>query len=91
MGLLGLIVFGFLAGLVARMVTPGNQRYGCLVTICVGIVGAFLGGVIGKVVLGHSVSARWDLVPFLFAVAGSVLLLLLLEALSGGRRRRGPF
>ena len=90
MGLLGLIVFGFLAGLVARLVIPGNQRYGCLVTICVGIVGAFLGGVIGKVVLGHSVSARWDLVPFLFAVAGSVLLLLLLEALSGGRRR-GPF
>jgi uncharacterized membrane protein YeaQ/YmgE (transglycosylase-associated protein family) len=88
-GLLGLIVFGFLAGLVARLVTPGNQRYGCLVTICVGIVGAFLGGVIGKVVLGHSVSARWDLVPFLFAVAGAVLLLLVLEAL-GGRRRRGP-
>lgn len=89
MGLLGLIVFGFLAGLVARLVTPGNQRYGCLVTICVGIVGAFLGGVIGKVVLGHSVSARWDLVPFLFAVAGAVILLLALEALSG--RRRGPF
>ena len=89
MGLLGLIVFGFLAGLIARMVTPGNQRYGCLVTICVGIVGAFVGGVIGKVVLGHDVTARWDLVPFLFAVAGSVLLLLVLEALSG--RRRGPF
>ncbi|MDX6448685.1 MAG: hypothetical protein QOG29_698 [Gaiellaceae bacterium] len=87
MGLLGLIVFGFLAGLVARLVTPGNQRYGCLVTICVGIVGAFLGGVIGKVVLGHSVTARWDLVPFLFAVAGAVILLLVLEAL-GGRRRR---
>jgi uncharacterized membrane protein YeaQ/YmgE (transglycosylase-associated protein family) len=86
-GLLGLIVFGFLAGLVARLVTPGNQRYGCLVTICVGIVGAFLGGVIGKVVLGHSVTARWDLVPFLFAVAGAVILLLVLEAL-GGRRRR---
>ncbi|MDX6544014.1 MAG: hypothetical protein QOK32_1617, partial [Gaiellaceae bacterium] len=81
MGLLGLIVFGFLAGLVARLVTPGNQRYGCLVTICVGIVGAFLGGVIGKVVLGHSVTARWDLVPFLFAVAGAVILLLVLEAL----------
>ena len=90
MGLLGLIVFGFLAGLVARMVTPGNQRYGCLVTICVGIVGAFLGGVIGKVVLGHDVNAAWDLVPFLFAVAGAVILLLALEAL-GGRKHRGPF
>jgi uncharacterized membrane protein YeaQ/YmgE (transglycosylase-associated protein family) len=86
-GLIGLIFFGLLAGLVARAVTPGTQRYGCLVTICVGIVGAFLGGVIGKVVLGHDVNARWDLVPFLFAVAGSVILLLVLEALSGKRRR----
>lgn len=89
MGLLGLIVFGFLAGLVARMIAPGSQRYGCLVTICVGIAGAFIGGLIGKVVLGHDVSASWDLVPFLFAVAGAVILLLALEALSG--RRRGPF
>jgi uncharacterized membrane protein YeaQ/YmgE (transglycosylase-associated protein family) len=88
-GFLSLILFGLLAGIVARMVTPGSQRYGCLVTICVGVVGAFLGGVIGKVVLGHDVNAAWDLVPFLFAVAGSVILLLLLEALSG--RRRGPF
>lgn len=88
MGFLSLVLFGLVAGVVARMVTPGKQRYGCLVTICVGIVGAFLGGVIGKVVLGHDVNAAWDLVPFLFAVAGAVLLLLLLEALSGGRRRR---
>ena len=87
MGLLGLILFGFLAGLVARMIAPGTQRYGCLVTICVGIAGAFLGGLIGKVVLGHSVTASWDLVPFLFAVGGAVILLLGLEAL-GGRNRR---
>jgi uncharacterized membrane protein YeaQ/YmgE (transglycosylase-associated protein family) len=88
-GFLSLILFGLVAGIVARVVTPGRQRYGCLVTICVGIAGAFLGGVIGKVVLGHDVNAAWDLVPFLFAVAGAVILLLVLEALSG--RRRGPF
>jgi uncharacterized membrane protein YeaQ/YmgE (transglycosylase-associated protein family) len=85
-GFFSLILFGLLAGIVARMVTPGSQRYGCLVTIAVGIVGAFLGGLIGKVVLGHDVNAAWDLVPFLFAVAGSVILLLALEAI-GGRRR----
>ena len=90
MGFLSLILFGLVAGIVARMVTPGTQRYGCLVTICVGIAGAFLGGVIGKVVLGHDVNAAWDLVPFLFAVAGAVILLLVLEAL-GGRKHRGPF
>ena len=87
MGFLSLILFGLVAGIVARVVTPGRQRYGCLVTICVGIAGAFLGGVIGKVVLGHDVNAAWDLVPFLFAVAGAVILLLVLEALSGRSRR----
>ncbi len=87
MGFLSLILFGLVAGIVARMVTPGAQRYGCLVTICVGIAGAFLGGAIGKVVLGHDVNAAWDLVPFLFAVAGAVILLLGLEALSGRNRR----
>lgn len=86
MGFFSLILFGFVAGLVARAVTPGRQRYGCLVTIAVGIVGAFLGGLIGKVVLGHDVNAAWDLVPFLFAVGGSVILLLVLEAISGRRR-----
>ena len=87
MGILSWIVFGLLAGAVARLVTPGRQRYGCIVTICVGLVGAFIGGLIGKVVLGHDVDFGFDLVPFLLAVAGSVVLLLVLQALGGGRSR----
>jgi hypothetical protein len=42
-----------------------------------------IGGVIGEVVLGHEVRFKWDLGPFLLAVAGSVVLLLALEALRG--------
>ena len=38
--------------------------------------------------LGHEIRLAWDLVPFLFAVAGSVVLLLALEALAGRRSRR---
>jgi uncharacterized membrane protein YeaQ/YmgE (transglycosylase-associated protein family) len=81
-------LFGLVAGAVARLVVRGRQPIGCLATIAVGVVGALLGGLIGNVVLGHHVHFGWHLGPFLLAVAGSVVLLLALEALSGRGRRR---
>ena len=83
MGILSWILFGLIAGAIARLAVPGAQRIGCLATIAVGIVGALIGGVIGEVVLGHEVRFKWDLGPFLLALAGSVVLLLALEALRG--------
>jgi uncharacterized membrane protein YeaQ/YmgE (transglycosylase-associated protein family) len=90
-GIVSFLLFGLLAGLVARAVTPGRQAIGCLPTIAVGIVGAFLGGLIGQVVLGHKIHFGWSWGPFLLSVAGAVVLLLLLETLSGRRRFRSPF
>jgi uncharacterized membrane protein YeaQ/YmgE (transglycosylase-associated protein family) len=85
--ILSWILFGLLAGAVARFVVPGRQRIGCLATIAVGIVGALIGGLIGEVVFGdEDARFRWDLGPFLLAVAGAVVLLLFLQA--AGRRRR---
>ena len=88
MGWLSWIVFGLLAGAVARVVVPGRQRLGCITTLAVGIVGALIGGLIGQVVFGHKVHFGWDLGPFLLAVVGAVVLLLALEALAGRRRGR---
>jgi uncharacterized membrane protein YeaQ/YmgE (transglycosylase-associated protein family) len=88
MNIISWILFGLVAGAIARLVVPGRQEIGCLATIAIGIVGALIGGVIGEVVLGDEVRFRWDLGPFLLAVAGSVVLLLALDALGGGRRRR---
>ena len=90
MGIVSFLLFGLLAGAVARLATPGRQSIGCLPTLAVGIVGAFLGGVIGDVVLGHKVHFGWDLGPFLLSVVGAVVVLLALEAVAG-RRRRGPW
>jgi uncharacterized membrane protein YeaQ/YmgE (transglycosylase-associated protein family) len=86
-GLVSWLLFGLLAALVARVVTPGRHKIGCLPTLAVGLVGALLGGLIGDVVLGHKVHFGWDLGPFLLAVVGAVVLLLGLEALAGRRRR----
>ena len=86
MGFLSWILFGLLAGLVARMVVPGRHPIGCLPTMAVGIVGALIGGLIGQIVLGQKVRFGWHLGPFLLAVAGAVVLLLALEGLLGRRR-----
>jgi len=86
-GIIAWIVFGLLAGAVARLIVPGRQNLGCLTTLVVGVAGAFIGGLIGDVILGHKVHFRFDLGPFLLAVVGAVVLLLLLEALAGRSRR----
>ena len=87
MGLVSWILFGLLAGAIARLLVPGRQAIGCLPTLAVGIVGALIGGLAGQVLLDREVRFRFDLGPFLLAVLGAVVLLLALEALSGRRGR----
>jgi len=81
------LAFGFLAGLVARALGRGHPRLGCIPTIAVGMVGALIGGLIGDEVLGREGERfQWDLVPFLLAVLGAIVLLLALSALRGRSR-----
>jgi uncharacterized membrane protein YeaQ/YmgE (transglycosylase-associated protein family) len=80
MGLLSWILFGLLAGAVARLFVRGTGGLGCLGTLAVGIAGALIGGVVGEVVLDEEVRFGWDLEPFLLSVVGAVVLLLLLRA-----------
>ncbi len=82
MSIIGWIFFGLLAGAVARAITPGKQRIGCFGTLAVGVVGALLGGFLGEAVFDEDIDFAWDLKPFLVAVAGSIVLLLGLNALS---------
>lgn len=85
MGIFGWIVFGLLAGAVARALTPGRQNLGCFGTLAVGVIGALIGGVLGEAVFGGEVRFGWSLGPFALAVAGSIVLLLALNALRGRR------
>jgi uncharacterized membrane protein YeaQ/YmgE (transglycosylase-associated protein family) len=82
MGIFGWIVFGLLAGAVARTLTPGRQRIGCFGTLAVGVIGALLGGFLGEAVFDDEIDFGWDLKPFLLAVAGAMILLLGLNAVS---------
>jgi uncharacterized membrane protein YeaQ/YmgE (transglycosylase-associated protein family) len=87
MSILAWLVVGFVAGALARWVT-GSRRRGCLATIAVGIVGAFIGGAVYRLATGEESSAfdDFDLGSVLVAVLGAVLLLLVLDTLDRGPR-----
>ena len=87
MGVLSWLVLGFLAGTLAGIAT-GNRGEGCITRIAVGIVGALVGGALARAAGVANVEFdEFTLGNVLVAAAGAVLLLLVLQALSGGRRR----
>ncbi len=90
MGILALLVLGLLAGLVAKLILPGNDPGGLIVTMVIGVVGAFVGGLLASA-LGFGGLSGFDFRTFVIAVIGSIILLLLWRAVDrpryGGRRR----
>jgi uncharacterized membrane protein YeaQ/YmgE (transglycosylase-associated protein family) len=80
MGLLSWIVLGFLAGLLGGMVTGARQARGCVPRIVVGVLGALIGGALARAADIGSVSGI-NLGSIVIAALGSVLLLLVLEAI----------
>ena len=81
MGILSWIVLGLIAGAIARGVMPGRGPKGILVTMVIGIVGAFLGGFIGTA-LGMGSVDGFDLRSLFLSVVGAVALLLGYRALA---------
>jgi uncharacterized membrane protein YeaQ/YmgE (transglycosylase-associated protein family) len=72
-GLLAWIVFGALAGWVASMIT--GRRQGCCLNIVVGVIGAFIGGIIVQLATGRGFSLGFNLPSFAVAILGAVILL----------------
>ena len=74
MGILAWIVFGLIAGALAKFIMPGDDPGGFIVTTIIGIVGAVIGGFIA-VQLGLGDVTGFDLRSFVIAIAGALILL----------------
>ena len=75
MGVISWLVFGAIAGWVASMVAGTNEDQGWLANIAIGIVGAFVGGLLYSLITGDGFDFGWSIGSFVVAVVGALVLL----------------
>lgn len=80
-GILGTIIVGLIVGALAKFLMPGNDPGGIIITILLGIVGAFLGTFIGQALWGGAgYQAGW-----IMSIVGALLVLFLYRMITGRR------
>ncbi len=82
LGIIGWIVFGLIVGAIAKLVMPGRDPGGLLVTMLLGIAGALLGGFLGRSMGWY---APGEPAGFLMATLGAILLLFVYRRLAARR------
>ena len=87
MGILTWIIVGLVAGAVAKLVLPGDDPGGIIITTLIGIAGAIVGGLIASALDIGDVSG-FNLGSLLIAIAGAILLLLVYRMVVGRGRTR---
>ncbi len=86
MGIIGWIVLGFLAGVIAKALMPGEEGGGFIVTTLLGIAGALLGGFIAAILgVGDPIDEFFDLSTWLASIVGAIVILFAWRAV---RQRR---
>jgi uncharacterized membrane protein YeaQ/YmgE (transglycosylase-associated protein family) len=86
MGIIGWIILGLLAGLLAKAIMPGAERGGFIVTTLLGIGGALLGGFLATALgFGDPIDEFFDLSTWLAAVAGALAILFVWNAIDNRR------
>lgn len=86
MGIIGWIVLGLLAGLVAKRIMPGAERVGIVLTTLLGVAGALLGGFLATALgFGDPIDEFFDLSTWVAAIVGALIILFLWNAVRGRR------
>jgi uncharacterized membrane protein YeaQ/YmgE (transglycosylase-associated protein family) len=80
------IVLGFVAGYLAKLIMPGPDGGGFILTTILGIVGAFVGGFIGNQFFGGSAdinSGGFSIMGLIFAIIGAIVVLAIYRLVTG--------
>jgi uncharacterized membrane protein YeaQ/YmgE (transglycosylase-associated protein family) len=84
-GIISWIVVGLIAGVLAKLIMPGRDPGGFLLTIVIGMIGALVGGFVVQL-LGGTGLTGFSLWSILVATIGSIILLAIYRLFAGGRR-----
>jgi len=82
MGIIGTIIIGLLAGIVAKFLMPGRDPGGFIITILLGIAGAFVATYLGQAVGWYRAGEG---AGFIGAVVGAIIILLIYRLIAGRR------
>lgn len=82
-GVIGWIVFGLIVGAIAKLLMPGRDPGGIIVTMALGIAGALLGGFVGRALGWYQEN---EPAGFLMSLVGAVLLLWIYRLMIGRRQ-----
>ncbi|MCA1705869.1 MAG: GlsB/YeaQ/YmgE family stress response membrane protein [Actinobacteria bacterium] len=85
MGFIGWIVLGLIAGAIAKLIMPGDDPGGIIVTMLIGIVGALVGGYLGSLIFGTGLQNFWSFQTWIIAIIGSLILLAIYRLVVGRR------
>jgi uncharacterized membrane protein YeaQ/YmgE (transglycosylase-associated protein family) len=88
MGFLGFLLLGLIAGAIAKLILPGKQGGGWLITLVLGVVGALLGGFLGSVLFNAPLENFFSIQTWLLAIGGSIIVLLIYGLIVGRRAAR---
>jgi uncharacterized membrane protein YeaQ/YmgE (transglycosylase-associated protein family) len=86
MGILTWIILGLIAGAIAKLIMPGDDPGGFIITMLLGIAGALVGGFIASA-LGFGSVSGFNIVSIIIAILGAILLLLVYRMIIGRRAR----
>lgn len=86
MGWIAFLILGLIAGVLAKLIVPGEQGGGFFATLFLGVVGALLGGWLGSIIFDADLENFWSLQTWVLAIGGSVLLLVIWGAMFGRKR-----
>ena len=89
MGIIGWIILGLIAGALAKLILPGDQPGGFIVTTIVGIIGAVIAGFIAQALgFGDPIDEFFDISTWIAAIIGAIALLLIWQAVASRRSSR---
>ena len=81
--IIGWIIIGGIAGAIAKMLMPGKDPGGCIITILLGVAGALLAGWLGKMIGWYDTNEG---AGFIAAIVGAFILLGIYRVIAGRRR-----